>query len=165
MKGNGQIVPVRLARLYENGALQMTESAHPDEYLYYIKYMNEQDYFEAHEVLESYWHGERIDFYKGLIQVAVGSYHLRAGNIAGARALWTRAGELLRPYRPEFRAMNVERILRYMEESLQRIPFVIEMEKEDVRALQIEPLLLWLEDGTPIPTEGRYVDPEEEAHE
>ncbi|MGZ4112512.1 MAG: DUF309 domain-containing protein [Tumebacillaceae bacterium] len=139
----------------------MTEQQHPEEYLYFIKYMNEEDYFEAHEVLEGYWHGERIDFYKGLIQVAVGSYHLRTGNIAGARALWSRAQQLLKPYRPEFRAMNVERILAYLDDCLERIPHRVEMEREDVLALGIEPLSLWLEDGTPLPT-GRYVDPDEE---
>lgn len=143
----------------------MTEAQHPAEYLYFIKYVNEEDYFEAHEVLEGYWHGERIDFYKGLIQVAVGSYHLRSGNIAGARALWTRAAELLQPYRPEFRAMDVERILAYLDDCLSKLPQVVEMERDEVALLGIEPIRLWLEDGTPIPTEGRFVDPDEVQEE
>lgn len=142
----------------------MSVEQHPEEYLYFIKYMNEEDYFEAHEVLEGYWHGERIDFYKGLIQVAVGSYHLRTGNIAGARALWSRAKQLLTPYRPQFRELNVERILAYLEDCLVRLPYRVEMEREEVRQLGIEPLHLWLEDGTPLPT-GRYVDPEVEERD
>jgi uncharacterized protein len=129
------------------------EENHPEELLYFIMYVNSEDYYEAHEVLESYWHSERIDYYKGLIQVAVGSYHLRSGNIAGARALFARASELLCPYRPEFRALNVERVLDYLADCLQRIPPVIEMERHEVAALEIEPIRLWLEDGTSIPTE------------
>lgn len=130
----------------------MTEP-HPPDYLYYIKYMNEEDYFEAHEVLESYWHGDRIDFYKGLIQVAVGLFHLRTGNIAGCRQLLARAHQLLTPYAPEFRALDVARILRYLEETLARVPQVVELERPEVAALGITGLQLWLEDGTPIPTE------------
>ena len=127
-------------------------------YLYYIKYMNEEDYFESHEVLESYWHSDRIDFYKGLIQVAVGLFHLRTGNIAGSRQLLTRAHQLLKPYSPEFRALNVERVLAYIEDCLERIPNVVEMERDEVAALGIAGIRLWLEDGTPIPAddhEGR----------
>ena len=130
----------------------MTEE-HPIEYLLFMKYMNEEDYFEAHEVLEGYWHGDRIDFYKGLIQVSVGLFHLGTGNIAGARALLSRAHQLLKPYAPKFRELDVARILNYLEESLGRIPNVVEMEREEAKALGVEPLRLWLEDGTPIPTE------------
>jgi predicted metal-dependent hydrolase len=133
---------------------------HPVEYLAYLHYMNVNDYFEAHEVLEGYWHGERIDFYKGLIQVAVGLFHLNNGNIVGARALMQRAHELLTPYAPEFRALNVTRILAYLQDCLVRIPMVVELEREEVRALGIEPLRLWLEDGTEIPDE--VVLPEED---
>lgn len=126
---------------------------HPEEMLHFIRYVNEEEYYEAHDVLESYWHSERINFYKGLIQVAVGSYHLRVGNIAGARALFTRAMELLQPYSPEFRALDVQHVLAWLESSLARIPDCVEMEREEVAQLGIEPIRLWLLDGTPLPTE------------
>jgi hypothetical protein len=126
---------------------------HPEEVLDYLLYMNRRQYFEAHEVLEGYWHGERIDFYKGLIQVAVALFHLNTGNIAGCRALFTRAHELLTPYRPEFRALNVERVLGYIEACLARIPNVIGMEAAEARALGIEAIEMRLEDGTVLPEE------------
>ncbi|ASS74840.1 hypothetical protein CIG75_07510 [Tumebacillus algifaecis] len=124
---------------------------HPMEYLLFFKYVNEVDYFEAHEVLEGYWHSDRIDFYKGLIQLAVGLYHLNAGNIAGFRQLFTRARELLTPYAPEYRALNVQRVLDYLDDCLIHVPNVVEMEREEVRALAVQPIQLWLEDGTAIP--------------
>lgn len=127
------------------------ESQHPEEFLDYLLYMNRQQYFEAHEVLEGYWHGERIDYYKGLIQVAVGLYHLNTGNIAGFRALFTRAQELLTPYRPEFRALNVQRVIDYIEEALAKVPYVVGMEAAEARALGVQPLQMWLEDGTVLP--------------
>ncbi|MBL0387220.1 DUF309 domain-containing protein [Tumebacillus sp. ITR2] len=130
----------------------MTEQ-HPEEVLDYLLYMNRRQYFEAHEVLEGYWHGERIDFYKGLIQVAVALYHLNTGNIAGCRALFTRARELLTPYAPEFRAVDVQRVLTYIDDSLALIPNVIEMEAADARALGVQPIDMWLEDGTELPLE------------
>ncbi|MFD2169112.1 DUF309 domain-containing protein [Tumebacillus lipolyticus] len=126
---------------------------HPIEYLLFLKYVNEVDYFEAHEVLEGYWHSDRIDFYKGLIQLAVGLYHLNSGNVAGCRLLLTRAKELLSPYSPQFRALDVARILDYLDDCLARIPHVVEMERDDVQQLGIEPIKLWLEDGTEIPQE------------
>lgn len=139
----------------------MTIHDHPEDLLYFIKYMNEEDYFEAHEVLEGYWHSDRIDFYKGLIQLAVGLYHLRTGNIGGAHALLARSSELLQPYRPEFQSVDLERVLAYIADCRARIPRVAEMEREDVQRLGIEGIRLWLEDGTPIPTEV----PREEEHE
>ncbi|HEU4962336.1 MAG TPA: DUF309 domain-containing protein [Bacilli bacterium] len=137
------------------------EEQHPLDYLLYVKYMNEEDYFEAHEVLEGYWHGDRIDFYKGLIQLAVGLYHLGSGNVGGFHALFKRAIELLQPYRPEYRAMDVERIVRYMEECRSQVPQVALMEREDVEKLGVERIRLSLTDGTPIPT----VDPRPKEEE
>jgi uncharacterized protein len=44
-----------------------------------------EDYFECHEVLEELWMEEGRDiFYQGLLQIAVGLYHHRNGNVSGA---------------------------------------------------------------------------------
>lgn len=46
-------------------------------------------YFESHDTLEEAWRGTRggaRDFLKGLVQVAVGCYHLDAGNASGAES-------------------------------------------------------------------------------
>jgi predicted metal-dependent hydrolase len=54
-------------------------------YVAFIAYFNrERDYFECHEVMEQLWLEEGRDpLYQGLLQVAVGLYHHRNGNIDG----------------------------------------------------------------------------------
>ncbi|PWW05446.1 hypothetical protein DFQ01_1044 [Paenibacillus cellulosilyticus] len=67
--------------------------------LSYISYLSEfhatRDYFECHELLEEYWkehQGEPFtNTWHGLIQVAVGLYHHRRGNTAGAVKMWSSA--------------------------------------------------------------------------
>lgn len=116
----------------------------PQEFLDFIKYVNEEDYFEAHEVLEDLWHTDRIDFYKGMIQLAVAIYHLRHGNIAGARTMFKRAKELLFPYTPVFRQIDVRFVIAYIEDCLAKIPAVTEMERHEVEQLGIEGIRLQL---------------------
>jgi uncharacterized protein len=62
---------------------------YPNAYIeYLIHFHGERDYFECHEVLEEYWKEHPNDpfsrAYVGLIQIAVGLYHHRRGNVAGA---------------------------------------------------------------------------------
>lgn len=54
-----------------------------------VALFNEGRYFESHDVLEELWRGTRgyvRDFLKGLIQLAVGCYHLESGNRSGAES-------------------------------------------------------------------------------
>jgi predicted metal-dependent hydrolase len=53
-----------------------------------VNFFNAGKYYEAHEVWEDAWRlqeGPRRRFYQGLIQAAVGLYHLSRGNATGAR--------------------------------------------------------------------------------
>ena len=62
-------------------------------------------YFECHDVLEDLWSGIRgpsREFFQGLIQVAVGHYHLANGNREGARSLFGRALARLSAYPPRY---------------------------------------------------------------
>jgi predicted metal-dependent hydrolase len=62
---------------------------------------NEGLYFECHDTLEELWSGVRgtaRDFFQGLIQVAVGFYHLGNGNHVGAVRLLDRALKRLEAY-------------------------------------------------------------------
>ena len=55
---------------------------------------NDGLFYECHDTLEEVWSGVRgpsRDFFQGLIQVAVGFYHLGNGNRAGAERLLRRA--------------------------------------------------------------------------
>ncbi|EFM12053.1 protein of unknown function DUF309 [Paenibacillus curdlanolyticus YK9] len=67
--------------------------------LSYISYLSEfhatRDFFECHELLEEYWkehpNEPLTDTWHGLIQLAVGLYHHRRGNRAGALKMWAQA--------------------------------------------------------------------------
>jgi predicted metal-dependent hydrolase len=59
-----------------------------------VEQFNAGFYFECHDTLEEMWAGVRgpsRDFFQGLIQVAVGFYHLSGGNLAGAHSMLARA--------------------------------------------------------------------------
>lgn len=55
---------------------------------YLVHFHGDRDFFECHEILEEYWKEKPdhpyADTLVGLIQVAVGLYHQRRGNKAGA---------------------------------------------------------------------------------
>ena len=53
-----------------------------------LLFFNSGNYYQAHETWEDLWritHGPGRVFYQGLIQAAVGLYHLQRGNEVGAR--------------------------------------------------------------------------------
>ena len=53
-----------------------------------LLFFNSGDYYQAHETWEDLWritHSPDRVFYQGLIQAAVGLYHLQRGNDLGAR--------------------------------------------------------------------------------
>jgi predicted metal-dependent hydrolase len=69
-------------------------------YVAFIYYFNmERDYFECHEVMEELWLEEgRKPLYQGLLQVAVGLYHHRNGNVGGAIKLFTQGIDKLQSF-------------------------------------------------------------------
>lgn len=69
-------------------------------YVAFLVYFNrDRDYFECHEVMEELWLAKGHDpLYKGLLQVAVGLFHFRYGNVMGAWKMLCSAAERLRPY-------------------------------------------------------------------
>ncbi|MUT65367.1 DUF309 domain-containing protein [Paenibacillus sp. NEAU-GSW1] len=75
---------------------------YPNAYFrYLLEYHATRDFFECHELLEEYWkeHPDdpRSELWVGLIQLAVGHYHLRRGNSAGARKIYANALKRLNP--------------------------------------------------------------------
>ncbi len=70
------------------------------EYIQYlIEFHGRRDYFECHEILEEYWKEHpplaRDSVWVGLIQLAVGLYHYRRGNHAGAVRTLSKARQIL----------------------------------------------------------------------
>ncbi|WP_232698437.1 DUF309 domain-containing protein [Brevibacillus daliensis] len=65
---------------------------YPKAYLtYLVHFHTDRDYFECHEILEEYWKSlpkeNRSPTWVCLIQIAVGLYHHRCGNMAGANKM------------------------------------------------------------------------------
>jgi len=62
---------------------------------YLVEFHASRDYFECHELLEEYWKenpSDRFaDTWVGLIQLAVGLYHERRGNVRGAVKMFMQA--------------------------------------------------------------------------
>ena len=76
---------------------------------------NRGEYFEQHETLELIWRAERDDtvrnFYKGILQIGVGCYHLTRRNPTGAIKVMTRGIAYLRPYAPRCMGVEVQRLI------------------------------------------------------
>lgn len=70
----------------------------PEDVLRGLACFNAGEYFEAHEHLELAWRVEKgliRELYRGILQVGVGYYHLKRGNLAGARKVFLRARRCL----------------------------------------------------------------------
>lgn len=70
------------------------------------------DYFEELIPFES---GQSGEFFHGLIELAAACYHLKQGNVFGARYLLTSAIDLLNPLRPSQLGIDVEHLLAQVE--------------------------------------------------
>ncbi|WP_100407127.1 DUF309 domain-containing protein [Bacillus solitudinis] len=98
---------------------------YPNAYLDYLLYFHgERDYFECHEVLEEHWkkqpRGKRKQHWVGLIQLAVGLYHQRRGNLNGAKRMFTSAARIIELEQREIAALGINASLLY-EQITQRI--------------------------------------------
>ncbi len=93
-----------------NGIFDMQNERHlPPELLKGIAEFNRQEFFECHETLEELWHGQPEpdrQFTQGVIQIAVGYYHLLRSNRAGARKLFQRGLARILPFQPSYLSLE-----------------------------------------------------------
>jgi predicted metal-dependent hydrolase len=82
-----------------------------------VEEFNREFFFEAHDLWEELWMettGNHRVFYQGLIQTAVGFYHLSNGNYKGACSQFGKALGKLDQYLPSYHGINtaslVERV-------------------------------------------------------
>ncbi|MBI5652644.1 MAG: DUF309 domain-containing protein [Chloroflexi bacterium] len=80
-----------------------------------LEQFNRGEYWAQHETLEEIWRAERDEsirnFYKGVLQIGVGLYHLTRQNYSGAIKVLTRGISYLRPYSPRCFGVNVARLI------------------------------------------------------
>ena len=79
-----------------------------------IAEFNQQQFYACHDTLEAIWvEAAEVDkrFYQGILQVAVGCYHLSNGNLRGAIILLGEAVRRLCDYQPDYESVDVEQLL------------------------------------------------------
>jgi len=87
---------------------------YPPQYLEGLRLLNDQDFFESHDVLEELWAdivGDERQFYQGLIQVAVALFHFSNGNLGGARKLYHSSHNYLQQYPSTYMGLDLENLL------------------------------------------------------
>lgn len=87
-----------------------------------IREFNAGDFYEAHDTWEETWQGvrgpERL-FFQGMIQLAIGFYHLTCENYPGAEHLLTRGIEKLEAYLPDHRQVDLADLVIRSAEALE----------------------------------------------
>ena len=79
-----------------------------------IAEFNQQQFYACHDTLEAIWvDAAEVDkrFYQGILQVAVGCYHLSNDNLRGAIILLGEAVRRLCDYQPDYESIDVEQLL------------------------------------------------------
>ncbi|MEA5447654.1 DUF309 domain-containing protein [Leptolyngbya sp. CCNP1308] len=79
-----------------------------------VALFNQGDYYACHDVLEAIWmEADTLDkpFYQGILQIAVGLYHLGNHNWQGASILLGEGTNRLRPFEPVYGGIDVERLV------------------------------------------------------
>ena len=79
-----------------------------------IALFNNGDYYACHDTLEAIWNDSwQCDraFYQGILQIAVGLYHLKNQNWHGAAILLGEGTSRLPAYLPDYQSIDVETLL------------------------------------------------------
>ncbi|NJO97220.1 MAG: DUF309 domain-containing protein [Pleurocapsa sp. CRU_1_2] len=93
-----------------------------------ITEFNQRQFYACHDTLEAIWvDASETDkrFYQGILQVAVGCYHLSNDNLRGAIILLGEAVRGLCDYQPDYEGVNVEQLLEQsmaLLQALQQLP-------------------------------------------
>lgn len=99
---------------------------YPQSYVdYLIHFHGDRDYFECHEILEEHWKSEPVadPVWVGLIQIAVGLYHHRRANFAGAYKMLTSSLSILQqvPERVHSLGMNETELYQWLTRLIQAV--------------------------------------------
>ena len=75
-----------------------------------VKLFNDGSYFEAHDYFEEMWNcavSNKRDFYQGLVQISVGSFHLISKNYNGALSQLSKGVNKLENFPNNFENINL----------------------------------------------------------
>jgi len=94
------------------------------EFLKGIEEFNRQEFFECHETLEALWNKQpepERQFTQGIIQIAVGYYHLLRGNHTGAIKLFTRGLKRITPFCPLYLGIDTNSLSFAVQHHLEQL--------------------------------------------
>lgn len=119
----------------------MSLDEHYSAFLKGIEEYNNAMFFECHDTWEEIWHelyGSDKKFLHGLIQTAIGLYHLTNRNPQGARSMFSKAFAKLAPYQPSYRGVAVAALMQHIEQHC--FPAIDKMERCEPVKLSAEML-------------------------
>jgi predicted metal-dependent hydrolase len=102
----------------------MNSTVPPEEFWQGVEQFNRQDFYACHDTLEALWmEASEPDkrFYQGVLQTAVGCYHLGNLNWRGAVILLGEGIKRLRDYQPTYEGIDVTQLLEQSVELLQAL--------------------------------------------
>ncbi|WP_013324946.1 DUF309 domain-containing protein [Gloeothece verrucosa] len=89
-----------------------------------VEEFNEQEFYACHDTLEALWMDSTEPlktFYQGMLQIAVGCYHLENQNWRGAVILLGEGLRKLNHYQPTYQGIDVESLVLDSQELLQTL--------------------------------------------
>jgi len=110
----------------------MTSAIPPEEFFRGVEQFNQEEFYACHDTLEALWM-EAVEpqkrFYQGILQIAVGCYHLGNLNWQGAVILLGEGIGRLRDYQPVYEEIDVTGLLT---QSVELLKALQETEPEQV---------------------------------
>ncbi|HAC65469.1 MAG TPA: DUF309 domain-containing protein [Cyanothece sp. UBA12306] len=89
-----------------------------------IEQFNHQQFYDCHDTLEALWM-EAIEpdkqFYQGILQIAVGCYHLGNHNWHGAVMLLGEGIRRLSDYQPDYQEIDVDHLIEKSQQLLRHL--------------------------------------------
>jgi uncharacterized protein len=127
-------------------------SEFPAGWLQGVDEFNRQEYYACHDTLEALWMDAAIpdkNFYQGVLQIAVGCYHLHNLNLRGAIILLGEGIGRLSYYQPVYEGIDVSKAIRDSSNLLQTLQSIDPNKVIDfVTSLQTDrmplPILHWV---------------------
>ncbi len=86
----------------------------PEEFWQGVDQFNRGEFYACHDTLEAIWIEAPVfekKFYQGILQIAVGLYHLGNHNWRGAVILMGEGLNRLQEYQPEYGGIDVEQLI------------------------------------------------------
>lgn len=96
----------------------------PEEFWQGIDQFNQGEFYACHDTLEAIWIEAPVfdkKFYQGILQIAVGLYHLGNHNWRGAVILMGEGLSRLGDYQPDYGGINVEQLIDETSEFLSQV--------------------------------------------